>query len=289
LVVAAVVAVAAGAAAHLALVPPAWGALRAPTPRAARLGEWLLPVASLAALVLGFIGLQVSALLGGHRHVLASAGLTYAEYARQGFGQLMAVTVLTLVVVAVAARRAPRGTRAERLATSATLAVLCVGTLGVVASALRRMDLYVEAFGLTRLRVFVVAVEAALGVVLLLVLLAGVRWRAPWLPRAVVGVAAVTLLALAAVNPDGLVLRHNAQGWLSGSLAEPLDVEYLRGLSADAVPDAAALPEPLRSCVLSAQDVTPAVDLAGWNLGRTQALDVLADHEHVDDACHDVP
>lgn len=289
LVVAVVVAAVAAAAAHLALAPPAWGALGAPAPKAAPLGEWLLPVVSLAALVLGFIGLQVSALLGGHRHVLESAGLTYAQYARQGFGQLMAVTVLTLVVVGVAARRAPRATRTERVATSAALGALCVGTLGVVASALRRMDLYVEAFGLTRLRVFVVAVEVALGVVLVLLLVAGVRWRGAWLPRAVVGVAAAALLGLAAVNPDALVLRHNADGALAGSLAERLDVDYLRGLSADAVPDAAALPEPLRSCVLDGRRVPEAVDLAGWNLGRAQAIDALAGIEIAADPCDDLP
>lgn len=288
LVVAVAVAAVAAAAAHLALAPPAWGSLGAPAPKAAPLGEWLLPVASLAALVLGFIGLQVSALLGGHRHVLESAGLTYAQYARQGFGQLMAVTVLTLVVVGVAARRAPRATRTERVATSAALGALCVGTLGVVASALRRMDLYVEAFGLTRLRVFVVAVEVALGVVLVLLLVAGVRWRGAWLPRAVVGVAAAALLGLAAVNPDALVLRHNADGALAGSLAERLDVDYLRGLSADAVPDAAALPEPLRSCVLAGRSVPEAVDLAGWNLGRAQAADALTGVEPAPDACDDL-
>lgn len=284
-----VMASAAAAAAHLAIAPPGWGTLEAPRPRAARLAEWLLPVGALTALVLGFIGLQVSALLGGHRHVLESAGLTYAEYARQGFGQLMAVTVGTLLVVAVAARRAPRTTRTERLATSAVLAALCVGTLGVVASALRRMDLYVEAFGLTRLRVFVVAVEIALGVVLLLVLVAGVRWRGAWLPRAVVGVAAVTLLGLAAVNPDALVLRHNAEGALSGSLTEGLDVDYLRGLSADAVPDAAALPEPLRSCLLDGRSVPQAADVAGWNLGRERAIDALDGLEIREHPCADLP
>ena len=285
LVVAVLVAVLAAAVAHLALAPPAWGSIGAPAARPARLAEWLLPVGSLAALVLGFIGLQVSALLGGHRHVLSSAGLTYAEYARQGFGQLMAVTVLTLVVVGVAARRAPRGTRTERMATSVALGALCVGTLGVVASALRRMDLYVEAFGLTRLRVFVVAAEVALGVVLMLLLVAGVRWRGGWLPRAVVGVAALTLLGLAAVNPDALVLRHNADGALAGTLAEPLDVDYLRGLSADAVPDAADLPEPLRSCVLTGREVAEPVDLAGWNLGRARAVDALVGVEIAADAC----
>lgn len=283
-----VVAVVATGMASLAIAPPGWGVLHAPEPRKAKLAEWLLPVGSLTAMVLFFIGIQVSALLGGHRHVLESQGLTYAEYARQGFGQLMAVTIGTLLVVSVAARRAPRSNRKERVVTAATLALLCLGTLGVVASALRRMDLYVEAFGLTRLRVFVVAVEIALGVVLLLVLVAGVRWRGEWLPRAVAGVAAITLLGLAVVNPDAMILRHNTQGALSGSLSEPLDVDYLRGLSADAVPDAARLPEPMRSCVLEGRRVPEPVDLAGWNWSRARALDALAGLEPIDDPCPQV-
>ena len=278
------VAAVAATAAHLAIAPPAWGDLRPRAPRPAGLGEWLVPVGSLAALVLGFLGLQVSALLGGHRHVLETVGLTYAEYARQGFGQLVVVTVLTLVVVALAARRAPRAARTERAATSGALAALCVGTLGVVASALQRMSLYVEAFGLTRLRLFVLAVEAALGVVVLCVMAAGVRWRGRWLPRAVVGVGAAMLLALAATNPDALVLRVNA----AAEHEIPLDVAYLQGLSADAVPAAARLDEPLRSCLLGARHLPPATGVAGWNHARERAADVLSEAGVVPDACAEV-
>ena len=92
----------------------------------------------------------------------------------------------------------PRGTGCvSRLA----LGALCVGTLGVVASALRRMDLYVDAFGLTRLRVFVTVTEIALAAVFVLLLVAGIRWRGGWLPRAVLQVVGVAMLGLAAPQP----------------------------------------------------------------------------------------
>jgi hypothetical protein len=162
---------------------------------------------------------------------------------------------------------------------------LCLGTLGVVASAILRMSLYVDAFSLTRLRVFVLAVEAALGVVLLLVMVAGVRWRGAWLPRAVVGVAAATLLALAALNPDALILRQNAAAYTAGDLDVPLDVSYLRGLSDDAVPAAAQLDEPLRSCVLAGREAPASTGIAGWNLARDRAAAVLAGFEADDDPC----
>lgn len=274
LVVGTMIAVVAAALAHLALAPPSWSDARLSPGTPARRAEWLVPVLALDAMVLLFVMVQVGALLGGHRHVLETAGLTYAQYAREGFAQLVAVTALTLVVVAVAARRAPRETARDRLLTRVALGVLCFGTLGVVASALRRMDLYVEAFGLTRLRVFVTVVEIALAAVFLLVVVAGVRWRGAWLPRAVVQVVAVALLGLAVVNPDAQIVRHNT----TADLVTTLDTDYLAGLSADAVPafDQIQGDPVLRRCLLASASVPPATGIGDWNLGRERAVQVLA-------------
>ncbi|MCB2177556.1 MAG: DUF4173 domain-containing protein [Actinomycetales bacterium] len=270
LVVGAMVGLAALAAAHLAVAPPAW-----PGPTAAaraRLADWLAPVVALDLVVAAFLAVQVGGLLDGHAHVLATTGLTYAQYARAGFGQLVVATALTLVVVAVAARRAPRQTPAERRLTGAALGVLCVGTLGVVASALRRMTLYVDAFGLTRLRLLVLVAEVVLGVLLVLVLVAGVRWRAGWLPRAAVHAVVVGVVALVLANPDALIVRFDA------AAQAPLDVDYLSGLSADAVPAAATVDEPLRSCLLQLAASDPPADdgWVSWNAGRAAAARVLA-------------
>lgn len=271
LAVGAVVALVAATFAHLALAPPAWSDHRLPEGRPARRGEWLLPVVALGTLVLAFVLVQVGALVDGHRHVLETLGLTYAEYARQGFAQLVAVTALTLVVVGVAARRAPRETAQDRLVSRVALAFLCVGSLGVVASALRRMDLYVETFGLTRLRLLVLVGEIVLAVLLVLVMAAGVRWRGTWLPRAAVQVVAVAMLALALANPDALIVRHNT----TEEAREQLDVLYLRGLSADAVPALDGLDEPLRSCVLDGRRVVAPEGIGDAHLARARAVAVL--------------
>lgn len=264
---------AAGAAltsAQLALAPPPWSTASARPGRPVSLAEWVLPVAALDVVVLGFVGVQVSALAGGHAHVLETEGLSYAQYAREGFAQLVVATALTLVVLAVAVRRAPRSGPRDTLVVRVGLAVLCVGTLGVVLSALRRMDLYVDAFGLTRLRTTVAVAEGVMGVVLVLLLVAGVRWSGAWLPRVVAGLVGGAVLALAVADPDALIVRHNTQA----DLAVPLDVRYLQGLSADAVPAMDAVHEPLRTCLLAGVQVSGPESGFGWNLARQRAWQV---------------
>jgi two-component system, OmpR family, sensor histidine kinase BaeS len=277
LVVAAVVAGAAVSAAFLGAAPPRWDALAPAPARTVRVAEWLVPIAVLDALFLTFVTVQAAVLFGGHRHVLDTAGLTYAEYARSGFGQLVVVTLLTLSVVAATVRWAPRETRGQRLALRLLLGVLCITSLVVVAAALHRLHLYEQAFGFTRLRLFMNAFESWLGAVVVLVLLAGVRLRATWLARAVVASAAVGLLALGALDPDAFVAERNVDRYRATG---KVDVSYLQQLSADAVPAVDRLPEPARSCVLSGMAaVHPRPSrLGGWNLGRARAADLIARH-----------
>ncbi len=150
------------------------------------------------------------------------------------------------------------------------LGLLCLLTLVVVASALYRMHLYEQAYGFTRLRLLVTFFEAWLGLLVLLVLVAGIRLRGRWVPRAAVLTGAATLLALAAMNPDAYVARHNAER--PAGVVE-MDEGYLVGLSADALPVVADLRPDLacRSSLRPADD-----DWLAWNLGRHAARSALA-------------
>ena len=202
-------------------------------------------------------------LLGGADHVLRTAGVTYASYVHEGFGQLVAVTALVLAVVAAGALWAPPAARP-------LLGLLGALALVVDASALSRLHLYVEVYGLTRLRISASAIAVWLGVVLLLVLLAGLR-PGRWLPHATVLSAGVVLLLLTAANADARI----AQSGLDRE--EKADLLYLSGLSDDAVPVLDRLPEPDRSCVLAGIVGAPpsASPWTSANLARARADDVL--------------
>ncbi|PTR31738.1 uncharacterized protein DUF4173 [Rhodococcus sp. OK519] len=268
------VAVAALAAAYLRRRPPTFDALAPGGGRPIARWEWVVPLVLLDALFAGFVAVQVRVLFGGDRHVRDTAGLTYANYARQGFWQLAAVTVLTLIVVAVAVRKVDRGNARDRVSARVLLGALCVLTLVVVASAVHRMALYENEFGFTRLRLGVMAAELWLGVVFVLLLAAGIRMSARWLPRAVLVSASVGLLGFAAINPDGYIAEQNVKRYADTG---DIDVQYARGLSVDAVPALDRLPEPVRSCALNGIGIGVR-DEPAWfeyNASRSRATQIL--------------
>jgi hypothetical protein len=234
--------------------------------------EWALPVGGLVALFAGFVAVQATVLFGGGDHVLATTGLTYAQYARSGFWQLLAVTGLTVIVVGVAARIAPRSAAIDRVLLRTLLGLLSALTLVIVASALSRMAAYEQAYGFTRQRLLVTACELWLGVVFLLILVAGIRLRGPWVPRAALAAAVAALLGLVILNPDAFIARQNVARFVETGR---IDLDYLRTLSPDAVPALQSLPEPYRSCALAAMNNKlrggrPEAWLE-WNVGRSTA------------------
>lgn len=275
-----------GSAAFLRAAPPDLTGLERPgTRRVARL-EWAVPLILLVLLFGLFVAVQLTVLFGGSQHVLDTEGLTYAQYARGGFWQLLVVTGLTLVVFAGAARWAPRETRTDRVLIRAVLGTLAVLTLVIVASATHRLDLYADTYGLTRLRLLVGLCELWLGLVFVLILIAGIRLTGLWLPRAVVAAAVLALIGLSAANPDRLIADHNVTRYEQTSR---IDTEYLSGLSADAVPALDRLTGDNRDCALGpiAADLKEnGDDWRGWNLGRYQARDLLAhDPPHDNEKC----
>ena len=233
---------------------------------------------------------QVVAAVGGATHILEQANLTYAEYAREGFAQLIAVSLITLSALTglqVMVRRGPDGRVPARVTWASTVAVVLV--LLIVGVALRRLDLYGDAFGLTRLRLWAMVATVWIGGVflLLLVRLRGVGAPVDWLLPAATAWAGVLLLGIVAVGPDVVIVRANLD--LARSGVRSLDVGYALGLSEDAIPTMVAatqdprIPAPtataLREGLCAVGDRWDAEGAAqpwaGWNLSRWQAWNAV--------------
>jgi uncharacterized protein DUF4153 len=238
--------------------------------------EWVIPVALLDLLFGLFVVVQLTVLFGGDEYVLGVGGPDYAVYAKGGFTQLTLVTVLTLGVVAGLAAFVRRESTMELGLIRALGGVLCGLTLVIVASSLKRLSLYADAYGFTWPRLLGFAGEVWLGLIFVLVLVAGVRLRAGWLPRAVAAAGVGVLLALVAVNPEALMARTALARYQT---VYPADLWFVRSLSVDALDGLQRLPAGRdRDCVLATfrADIRQADPWYGWNLSRARARDALA-------------
>jgi hypothetical protein len=228
--------------------------------------EWAIPLAVLDVLFIGFVAVQATVLFGGHEHVLQTEGLTYAEYARQGFWQLLWVSALTLLVLTGVIRVAGRDAASDRRLMRILVGILCATSVVVVISAIHRMWLYQQAYGFSVQRLVVITIELWLGAVFILVAVAGIRMAGRWLPRAVLIAGAVALLGLAAINPERLIAERNIDRYEQGGV---LDTGYLSRLSPDIEPALAGLPADVRVCPMYRDD-----DRHPWyefNLSRWRA------------------
>jgi hypothetical protein len=178
-----------------------------------------------------FVALQLRWLFGGADVVLATTGLTVAEYARRGFFELVAVAalVLPLILVTRAVIEDEKVIQRHRHLSLALIVLLAA----IMVSALLRMQLYISYFGLTTDRLFATALMAWLGLVSLALARTVFRgWSRPFAAMTVI-TGFITLLALNAANPELLVARVNLG---RVSTERGVDYEYLARLSGDAVP-----------------------------------------------------
>lgn len=179
-----------------------------------------------------FVVIQFAFLFGGRQTAAMNGG--YAEYARSGFFQLVAVAAINLaavLVTSVSVRPEGSGKAAVRVLSS----LLLVFTAVILASALYRMCLYISAYGLSILRALTLWGMAFIAVLLIA---AGVKVFRPqtkfWPVFLAAGLAG--WLVFSYINIDARIAGHNVNAYLSGELEE-IDIDYLtQSLSPESLP-----------------------------------------------------
>jgi len=250
-------------------------------PRAAIGDAVAVALTLVVALFSAFLAVQARALLGGSAWIEARVGLSYAEYARQGFFHLLASAGIALpIVLAADWAVAPGDLRRRRMAALSGALVLMV--LAVLASAARRMALYVDAYGLTELRLYASAVMAWLVPTFVAFAIAAFRGTRERFAFQALVAGGCVVLALAVLDPPAAIVRFNASRG-PGSV-EGFDALYASSLGADAVP---ALLQILPSlphepkCVVARDLLSRAVarrdaDWRTYNVSRVRAGALLA-------------
>ncbi len=202
-----------------------------------RLGatEGLIVLAVLDATFAAFAVAQALGATGAASQTLRAAGVTYADYARTGFFELLWVAGITAIVIIVFSRiTGLRDLRSRR--SFIVLAEVGIGlTLLIVFVAFRRLSFYEEAFGFTMLRLYshIFAVWIAFVFLILAAEIAGISRRRRWFVGATLASAAIVLMVLNVANPEAIVVLLNVD---HASSAHKIDSGYLGQLSNDAIP-----------------------------------------------------
>ena len=258
------------------------------------LGHWRSLGTTEALIVLGavdavvglFVVLQVAYLFGG-LDTLEAAGMTYSEYARRGYFELVAAAGLAGGLLVFLEYQV----MARHLVYVAAAVALVVLTLVVLASAVVRLQLYQDAYGWTELRLYVAVSIVAMAATLatLAAFLATDRTR--WLGHVMAVIGLVALTALNLMAPAAFVAERNLQRIIDPSLVPAdgeaeLDADYLGVLPDDAVPVlASALPRLTGADALRVRNVLRLRERVlaeeayrtpfAWNLGRDRAREAL--------------
>ncbi|HEX8773634.1 MAG TPA: DUF4173 domain-containing protein [Pyrinomonadaceae bacterium] len=250
-----------------------------PAAQALRMGivELGVVLGLLNLLFLSFVVVQIRYFFGGAALVQVTTGLTYAEYARRGFFELVTVAALVLPLLLAAhwilRKDNPAHERTFRVLASIQLVLLFV----IMASAVGRMRLYQSQYGLTELRIYTTAFMGWLALVFVWFVLTVLRGeRARFMYGALVA-AFLMVGVLHVINPDALIVRVNVSQVRAG---RGFDAAYVSSLSADAVPSLVeALPamNHYEQCVattslLRRYDELARGDWRTWNLSRSRAL-----------------
>ena len=170
-----------------------------------------------------FIASQFPYFFSAFRGTRPEGWLVYSEYARRGFFELCAISVLNLVFL-LAANILSKKKRTEcaplRIFNIALIAI----TMIFIATAFSKMALYIDVYGLSMRRVLPCIFMVFLLIVCVLVLV--LQKKAFSIVRASIFAAAVMACAFCLVNPDAQIVRYNTERYLAGTL-ETYDEEIL--------------------------------------------------------------
>jgi hypothetical protein len=243
-------------------------------------------LAAIDLLFLLFVIVQFRYLFGADTLVQITPDLTYAEYARRGFFELVFAVVLVVPVLLAADWLLERRTRRDALVFRG-LAGLQVGlVLAIAASALQRLRLYYASYGLTEARFYGMVLLIWIGAMLFWLAATVLRGRRDSFAFGALASGLGTVALLFVVNPDAVIARANVGRMASADAKIRFDVAYATSLSADAVPVLIdALPAlsrdvqcPLARHMLRRWPTDRVRSIRSWNWSAARASDAVREH-----------
>ncbi len=173
-------------------------------------------------------------------------GITYADYAKEGFFKLCAVSAINAALLTVFSLFMQQGGQIRDLLKKIYSSLLSILTLILIATALSKMVLYISTYGLTQKRVYASWLMLLMAVAFVAVLVRQAFKKFP-LASVLVITALIFILLIALINVDALIAAYNVDAYLSGRLPEADVVMMQEELGVSAIPSLVRLRDALLS------------------------------------------
>jgi hypothetical protein len=244
-------------------------------------------LAAIDLLFMVFVLVQFRYLFGADTLVQITPDLTYAEYARRGFFELVAAVVLVVPVLLAADWLLDRRSRRDAVVFRGLASLQIALVLAITASALQRLNLYYASYGLTESRFYAMVLLIWIGAMLFWLVATVLRGRRDSFAFGALASGLATIALLFVIDPDAVIARANVARMASADAPVRFDVAYATSLGADAVPllieALPALPSdvqcPLARHVLRRWPPDGDRSIRNWNWSAARASDAVRAHE----------
>lgn len=197
-------------------------------------GEAATVLISVNLLFSAFVFVQFKYFFGGAANIVDNQnGLTFAEYARRGFAEMVFVAVISLLLFIALSTIGKRQKNQQQKWFSGLGIWLFALVAIILVSAYERLLLYESVYGFSRLRTYAHVFMIWLGLLLLAVVILEMLRKQRAFAVAVLMVALGYAASLSFLNVDGFIARANIQ---RAELGHEFDIPYLASLSEDAIP-----------------------------------------------------
>jgi uncharacterized protein DUF4153 len=204
--------------------------------------ESTIVLGSVVLLFIAFVFVQFQYFFGGQANI-SIEGYTYSEYARKGFGELVAVAFFSLLLLLGLGAITRRETENQRR----TFSILGIGLVSLVivmlVAAFQRLGLYEAAYGFSRLRTYTHVFMIWLGLLLVAVVIIEALHRERVIGLGMVLASLGFVISLSLLNVDSFIVKQNIQREIRSTTDKTfaqgradLDAQYFLDLSEDAIP-----------------------------------------------------
>lgn len=168
---------------------------------------------------------------------------SYAEYAREGFFQLCAVSVINLIIILVIVTFMRRKAGRPDVILRVIAVTFCASTLVLITTAVSKLVMYISSYGLTEKRIYAMWLMIVIAIVYIIIAIGQFTRRIkPIFTSAAVCV--VLFSALALCNADAVIAEYNVDRYINGTL-DTVDIYALDSMGESAVPSLVRLSEHL--------------------------------------------